>query len=62
MKETVGCVIVNNASVDGLRGYPFAGGAAYSAAKHGVIGLTRSSAIEDAALALLTCAIYLGAI
>jgi NAD(P)-dependent dehydrogenase (short-subunit alcohol dehydrogenase family) len=32
-----GGVIVNNASVDGLRGYPFPGGAAYSAAKHGVI-------------------------
>jgi len=41
-------VIVNNASVDGLRGYPFPGGAAYSAAKHGVIGLTRSAALENA--------------
>ena len=36
-------VIVNNASVDGLRGYPFPGGAAYAAAKHGVIGLTHSA-------------------
>jgi NAD(P)-dependent dehydrogenase (short-subunit alcohol dehydrogenase family) len=42
-------VIVNNASVDGLRGYPFPGGAAYSAAKHGVLGLTRSAALEQAA-------------
>lgn len=41
-------VIVNNSSVDGLRGFPFAGGAAYAAAKHGVIGLTRSSALEHA--------------
>ena len=41
-------VIVNNASVDGLRGYPFSGGSAYSAAKHGVIGLTRSAALEHA--------------
>lgn len=44
-----GGVIVNNASVDGLRGYPFPGGAAYSAAKHGVLGLTKSAALEHAA-------------
>jgi len=44
-----GGVIVNNSSVDGLRGYPFPGGAAYSAAKHGVLGLTRSAALEHAA-------------
>jgi NAD(P)-dependent dehydrogenase (short-subunit alcohol dehydrogenase family) len=44
-----GGVIVNNASVDGLRGYPFPGGAAYAAAKHGVLGLTRSAALEHAA-------------
>ena len=42
-------VIVNNSSVDGLRGYPFPGGAAYSAAKHGVLGLTKSAALEHAA-------------
>lgn len=41
-------VIVNNSSVDGLRGYPLIGGAAYSAAKHGVLGLTRSAALEHA--------------
>lgn len=41
-------VIVNNSSVDGLRGYPFTGGAAYAAAKHGVLGLTRSAALEHA--------------
>jgi len=38
--------IVNIASVAGLRGYPYI--AAYSAAKHGVIGLTRSLALEVA--------------
>ncbi len=40
---------MNNSSVDGLRGYPMPGGAAYSAAKHGVLGLTRSAALEYAA-------------
>ncbi len=39
-------VIVNNASVAGLRG--FACRSAYSAAKHGVIGLTKSTALEYA--------------
>jgi len=39
-------VIVNNSSVDGVRAYPFPVGSAYSAAKHGVIGLTRSAALE----------------
>lgn len=48
MLATGGGVIVNNSSVDGLRGYPFPGGAAYSAAKHGVLGLTRSAALEHA--------------
>ena len=38
--------IINNASVDGVRAYPFPFGAAYSAAKHGVIGLTKSAARE----------------
>lgn len=48
MLATGGGVIVNNSSVDGLRGYPFPGGAAYSAAKHGVLGLTKSAALEHA--------------
>ena len=38
--------IVNVASVAGVRGFP--GGSAYSAAKHGVVGLTRSLALEAA--------------
>lgn len=41
-----GGAIVNNSSVDGVRGYPFPSGSAYSAAKHGVIGLTKSAALE----------------
>lgn len=48
MLSTGGGVIVNNSSVDGLRGYPFPGGAAYAAAKHGVLGLTKSAALEHA--------------
>lgn len=39
--------IVNLSSVSGLRGYP--GLAAYSASKHGVIGLSKSTGVEYAA-------------
>lgn len=46
MLASGGGVIVNNASVDGVRGYPFPMGSAYAAAKHGVIGLTKSAAKE----------------
>jgi NAD(P)-dependent dehydrogenase (short-subunit alcohol dehydrogenase family) len=38
--------IVNNASIGGVRGVP--GMAPYVAAKHGVVGLTRSAALEGA--------------
>jgi NAD(P)-dependent dehydrogenase (short-subunit alcohol dehydrogenase family) len=46
MLKRGGGAIVNNSSVDGLRAYPFPVGSAYSAAKHGVIGLTKSAALE----------------
>lgn len=46
MVKRGGGVIVNNSSVDGIRAYPFPVGSAYSAAKHGVIGLTKSAALE----------------
>lgn len=60
MTDPRSAVIVNNASVDGLRGYPFPGGAAYSAAKHGVVGLTRSAALEHAAGGPRICAVAPG--
>jgi NAD(P)-dependent dehydrogenase (short-subunit alcohol dehydrogenase family) len=47
MLEAGGGSIVNNSSVDGLRAFPR--DAIYSAAKHGVIGLTRSGAMQYAA-------------
>jgi NAD(P)-dependent dehydrogenase (short-subunit alcohol dehydrogenase family) len=39
--------IINVASIAGLKGYPYV--AAYCAAKHGVVGLTRAAALEVAA-------------
>lgn len=60
METCGGGVIVNNASVDGLRGYPFPGGAAYAAAKHGVVGLTRSAALEHASKGPRICAVCPG--
>jgi NAD(P)-dependent dehydrogenase (short-subunit alcohol dehydrogenase family) len=44
-KQKAGAII-NNASVDGLRGFSL--DPAYSASKHGVIGLTKSAAIQYA--------------
>lgn len=46
MREQGGGAIVNNSSLGGLVGV--AGRAAYHAAKHGILGLTKSSALEYA--------------
>jgi len=49
IREMLQCgsgAIVNNSSVDGKRGFPW--DPAYSAAKHGVIGLTKSAAMQYA--------------
>jgi NAD(P)-dependent dehydrogenase (short-subunit alcohol dehydrogenase family) len=47
MLEQGGGAIVNTSSGAGVKG--FTGGAAYVAAKHGVVGLTRSAALDYAA-------------
>ncbi len=46
-RQGTGGAIVNTASVAGLRGVP--GASAYAAAKHGVVGLSTSTAVEYAA-------------
>ncbi len=50
MLETGGGSIVNIASVAGQVGYPNV--AAYTAAKHGMVGLTRSAALEYSSLGI----------
>ena len=44
MQRGGGGVVVNNSSVDGLRAFPSS--ISYSAAKHGVVGLTRTAAVQ----------------
>ncbi|MCE4044772.1 SDR family oxidoreductase [Lysinibacillus fusiformis] len=44
MEQQQSGVIVNTASAAGIQGQPYMGG--YSASKHGVIGLTKTAAIE----------------
>ena len=46
MLKAGGGAIVNNSSVDGLRAFPW--DPVYSAAKHGVLGLTKSAAVQYA--------------
>jgi len=46
MLKLGGGAIVNNSSVDGQRGFPW--DPTYSAAKHGVLGLTKSAAMQYA--------------
>ncbi len=53
-------VIVNMSSIYGLRGHSIAGGGAYAAAKHGVLGLTNSAARQYAASGVRIAAVTPG--